>query len=95
MSTPLSGPARQTSPLAITSLVFGLLGFLLLPLIGSLVAIVTGHLARGEIRRAPERVEGDMVGDRHRRPHADLRAGLSAVLLQSWTASNSSMSSSR
>ena len=59
MSTPLSGPARQTSPLAITSLVFGLLGFLLLPVIGSLVAIVTGHLARSEIRRTPQRFEGD------------------------------------
>ena len=59
MSTPLPGPGRQTSPLAITSLVFGLLGFLLLPVIGSLVAIVTGHLARSEIRRTPQRFEGD------------------------------------
>lgn len=60
MSAPLpAGPARQTSPLAIVSLVSGLLGWSLLPLIGSIVAIVTGHLARGEIRRAPDRYEGD------------------------------------
>ena len=52
-------PYRQTSALAIVSLVFGLLGWSLLPLAGSIVAIVTGHLARGEIRRAPERFEGD------------------------------------
>lgn len=50
---------RQTSSLAIASLVSGLLGWTLLPMIGSLVAIVTGHLARGEIRRMPERLDGD------------------------------------
>ncbi|MGJ4730040.1 DUF4190 domain-containing protein [Luteimonas sp. SDU101] len=50
---------RQTSSLAIVSLVSGILGWTLLPLIGSIVAIITGHMARGEIRRAPERMEGD------------------------------------
>ena len=30
-----------------------------MPWIGSIVAIITGHMARGEIRRAPERMEGD------------------------------------
>ena len=50
---------RQTSVLAIISLVAGLCGWLPLPIIGSLVAIVTGHLARAEIRREPGRFEGD------------------------------------
>ena len=50
---------RQSSTLAVVSLVFGLLGWTLLPLLGSIVAIVTGHLARGEIRREPERLQGD------------------------------------
>lgn len=50
---------RQTSTLAIVSLIFGVLGWTLLPLIGSIVAVVTGHLARGEIRREPERLQGD------------------------------------
>ena len=45
--------------MAIISLVSGLLGWTLLPLLGSIVAVVTGHLARSEIRRAPERLEGD------------------------------------
>ena len=49
----MSQPVRQTSALAIVSLIAGILGWSLLPLIGSLVAIVTGHLARGEIRRNP------------------------------------------
>ncbi len=52
-------PIRQTSALAIVSLVSGLLGWSFVPIIGSLVAIVTGHLARSEIRRQPERYEGD------------------------------------
>jgi hypothetical protein len=50
---------RTTSAMAIISLVSGILGWTLLPFLGSIVAVVTGHLARGEIRRAPERLEGD------------------------------------
>lgn len=50
---------RQTSSMAIVSLVSGILGWTLLPLLGSIVAIITGHLARAEIRRAPDRFEGD------------------------------------
>ncbi|HEX5693471.1 MAG TPA: DUF4190 domain-containing protein [Arenimonas sp.] len=50
---------RQTSALAITSLVSGLLGWTFLPLVGSLVAIVTGHMARAEIRRGNGQVDGD------------------------------------
>lgn len=54
MSTP-----RQTSSLAIVSLVSGILGWTLLPWLGSLVAIITGHLARGEIRRSGNTLDGD------------------------------------
>ena len=61
MSDPLrqTSTTRQTSTLAIVSLVSGLLGWSLLPLIGSLVAIITGHIARAEIRRSPQALEGD------------------------------------
>ena len=52
-------PLRQTSTTAIVSLVSGVLGWTLLPLIGSLVAIVAGHMARAEIRRDPAALEGD------------------------------------
>lgn len=52
-------PIRQNSALAVASLVSGLLGWTLVPLIGSIVAIVTGHMARAEIRREPERLHGD------------------------------------
>ena len=46
---------RQTSAMAI----LGLLGWTLLPFLGSVGAIVCGHMARAEIRRHPATVEGD------------------------------------
>ena len=52
-------PARTTSSLAIASLVSGTLGWTLLPVLGTLVAIVTGHMARAEIRRSGGALEGD------------------------------------
>lgn len=51
--------ARTTSSLAIASLVSGILGWTLLPFIGTIVAIVTGHMARGEIRRSGGALDGD------------------------------------
>jgi hypothetical protein len=51
--------ARTTSSLAIASLVSGILGWTLLPFIGTLVAIITGHMARGEIRRSGGTLDGD------------------------------------
>ncbi|XXQ68924.1 DUF4190 domain-containing protein [Neisseriaceae bacterium B1] len=41
-----------TNGLAITSLVFGILAWILLPLIGAIIAIVTGHAARSQIRKS-------------------------------------------
>ena len=73
---------RQTSTLAIVSLVSGILGWLPLPILGGIVAIVTGHLARAEIRREPERLDGDglaigglVLG------YASLLLGVAAVLM--------------
>ncbi|HEX7801421.1 MAG TPA: DUF4190 domain-containing protein [Pseudoxanthomonas sp.] len=53
-------PVRQTSALAVISLVAGIAGWTLLPFLGSLVAIVTGHLARKEIRQDPA-LDGDAM----------------------------------
>ncbi|KAF1689568.1 DUF4190 domain-containing protein [Pseudoxanthomonas koreensis] len=50
---------RRTSSLAIASLVAGILGWTLVPFIGTLVAIVCGHMARGEIRRSNGQLDGD------------------------------------
>ena len=54
MNAPL--PVKQTSSMAVIALVSGILGWTLLPLIGS---IVTGHLARKEIRNSGGALEGD------------------------------------
>jgi hypothetical protein len=71
----MNAAVRETSSLAIVSLVFGLLGWSFLPMLGSLVAIVTGHLARGEIRRDPARLQGDGLAI------AGLVLGYAAVLM--------------
>ena len=52
-------PTRSTSPLAIVSLVAGVLGWTLAPVLGSLVAIVTGHVARGDVRRGNGAIDCD------------------------------------
>lgn len=53
---PLEG--RPHSKLAVVSLVFGILGFAPLTIIGSIIAIVTGHAALEQIRE-----EGGRLGD--------------------------------
>lgn len=55
----MSTPPRQTNTLAIVSLISGILGWTVLPFLGSIVAIVCGHMARSEIRRSPHTQEGD------------------------------------
>ena len=59
-----SGPRLEsdllpTSTLAIVSLVSALLGFTFVPLIGTIVALVTGYMARNETRSIPPRASGD------------------------------------
>jgi hypothetical protein len=50
----------RTSSLAVVSLIFGVLAYVFLPGIGALVAVICGHSARSEIRRAaPGSLEGD------------------------------------
>jgi hypothetical protein len=43
---------RRTNSAAIVSLVFGIAQFVLCPFIGAIVAIVTGHVAQGQIKRS-------------------------------------------
>jgi len=50
---------RKTSSLAVASLVSGILGWSLIPFIGTIVAIITGHMARAEIRRSNGQLDGD------------------------------------
>jgi hypothetical protein len=50
---------RTTSAMAVVSLVFGIAAWCMLPVVGAIVAIVCGHVARGEIRRSQGQQEGD------------------------------------
>jgi hypothetical protein len=47
-------PARRTNSMAIVSLVAGIAAFVLVPLVAGVVAVITGHVARGQIRRTGE-----------------------------------------
>ena len=50
----------RTSGTAIASLIFGIVTWIGLPVIGALVAVICGHVARSEIRRMPAgAIEGD------------------------------------
>jgi hypothetical protein len=49
----------QTSTLAIISLVGGILAWTLAPVLGGVVAVITGHMAKGEIRRSGGMITGD------------------------------------
>lgn len=50
---------NTTSTYAILSLAFGIMAWIMAPLLGAIVAVVCGHLARAEIRRSPHPLEGD------------------------------------
>jgi len=48
-----------TSGLAVASLIMGVLGWFMLPLVGSVLAIIFGHTAKNEIARSGDRLTGD------------------------------------
>ena len=51
---------QQTHTMAIVSLVFGILGLVgICPGLGSIIALVTGNMAKGDIQRDPYRYSGD------------------------------------
>ena len=51
--------AAPNSSLAIVSLVAGILGLTLFPLIGSVVALITGYMAKKEIRESAGALSGN------------------------------------
>ncbi len=59
MELPAPTLPRRTNTLAVVSLVSGILAWVLLPFVGAIVALVTGVLARREIRVAEPPEEGD------------------------------------
>jgi hypothetical protein len=49
----------KNSTMAIVSLIAGIVGLTLLPLIGSVTALITGYMARKEIRESAGAISGD------------------------------------
>ena len=65
LTPPAPPPVQQvivtsppTSGLATASLVFGILGWILLPLLGNVLAVIFGHMAQSEINKS----EGQLGG---------------------------------
>jgi hypothetical protein len=58
-STPEVTPSGRTSTMALVSLIAGIVGLTLLPFLGSLAAVITGYMARKEIRQSAGAVSGD------------------------------------
>ena len=54
---PAYGPPK-TNNLAIISLIFGIANFIICPFVGSIVAIITGHIGSGQIKRSEGREGG-------------------------------------
>ncbi|MEW5831043.1 MAG: DUF4190 domain-containing protein [Chloroflexota bacterium] len=52
-------PAQPNSTMAIISLVSGILGWTFVPLLGSIAAIITGHMAKKEIKESMGNLGGD------------------------------------
>lgn len=57
-NTPLTY-VKAESTLAIVSLIAGIIGWTIVPFIGSIVAVITGHLAKKEIRESGGTMSGD------------------------------------
>lgn len=53
-----AGAAVPTSGMAIAALVMGIVGLTLLPLVGSILALIFGYMARNDIRQRPDEVSG-------------------------------------
>ena len=55
--TPLQ-PVARTSTLAIISLIGGITGWTILPFLGAIVAVITGHMAQSEIKKSGGMITG-------------------------------------
>jgi len=57
-AAPYGAPSAPNSTAAVVSLIFGILSWVVLPVIGPIVAVVAGHMARAEIRSSNGQVGG-------------------------------------
>jgi len=52
-------PAKPNSNMALASMILGILGWTIIPTIGSVAAIITGHMAKNEIKNSMGALGGD------------------------------------
>ena len=57
--TPTPPPVAPNSTMATVSMISGIVGWTVAPLLGSLVAIITGHMAKREIKESKGTLGGD------------------------------------
>jgi multidrug efflux pump subunit AcrB len=57
--SPTPGYGIQTSSLAVVSLISGIASFFIVPMLGAIVAIITGNLAKKEIRQSAGKLTGE------------------------------------
>ena len=50
---------QKTNTLALVSIISGVVGWVMVPFVASIVAVVTGHMARSQIRQSAGREDGD------------------------------------
>ena len=56
---PQNEAPAPTRTLSLTSLMMGILGWIFLPVVGGIIAVITGHLAKKEIRQSDGLLGGD------------------------------------
>lgn len=49
----------QNSTLAIISMIMGIIGLTVIPVVGSIVAVITGYMRRNEIKNSSGQIKGD------------------------------------
>ena len=54
-----SGTPAPNSTLSLTSLIMGILGWFVIPIVGAIIAVITGHMAKKEIRESNGALAGD------------------------------------
>ncbi len=54
-------PERKQSTLALVSLILGILSWVMLPFLGAIGAVITGHMALKEIRQSGGALEGETL----------------------------------
>ena len=53
------GTPAPNSTLSLTSLIMGILGWFVIPIVGAIIAVITGHMAKNEIMQSKGALGGD------------------------------------